>query len=486
MLERAEQSLYKAILPDQVLTFSDRPLARRVNHAPGVVGALALGIGTLTLVTPVAEAQARNPNCEIRPQVFVQAYQDVDGDNQYRPNTRDVLLGGVSGMRMLVSAGGQAILLITRADGKGIYTNTQNNISTDYALITAPSETTLNGQPALKTLVEDLGSRKSQEVVVICKGGNYTGVKPFFFYIIGDPAKTYGLKIQPEGALISLTPPATEPVKSEGVVTPTRTTEKSTATVVPPIETPKPTPTPFPAGTPISLDEARARLTATANAAPTPSPTKGPDYMATAQAEARVILGLTPSPTIPVFPTETPKPTDTPKPTPTHFPTGTPASLDEARARVAATQTARVPTPTATEAPDYMATAKVEAHVTPTPFPAGTPISLDEARARLTATANAAPTPTPTKGPDYMATAKVEVGKKQEGWFNLGLPRDIDRLIVGGSIVGELSVLGVLLFLVRYRIAKYRYKKAVAAGGAGAPAAWHRPSLWKVWQWKYQ
>ena len=120
---------------------------------------------------------------------------------------------------------------------------------------------------------------------------------------------------------------------------------------------------------------------------------------------------------------------------------------------------------------------------TPTPFPAGTPISLDEARARLTATANAAPTPTPTKGPDYMATAQVEVGKKQEGWFNLGLPRDIDRLIVGGSIVGELSVLGVLLFLVRYRIAKYRYKKAVAAGGAGAPAAWHRPSLWKVWQW---
>src|SRR3989344_2981971 len=363
MLERAEQSLYKAILPDQILTFSDRPLARRVNHAPGVVGALALGIGTLTLVTPVAEAQARNPNCEIRPQVFVQAYQDVDGDNQYRPNTRDVLLGGVSGMRMLVSAGGQAILLITRADGKGIYTNTQNNISTDYALITAPSETTLNGQPALKTLVEDLGSRKSQEVVVICKGGNYTGVKPFFFYIIGDPAKTYGLKIQPEGALISLTPPATEPVKSEGVVTPTRTTEKSTATVVPPIETPKPTPTPFPAGTPISLDEARARLTATANAAPTPSP---------------------------------------------------------------------------------------------------------------------------TKGPDYMATATAEVGKKQEGWFNLGLPRDIDRLIVGGSIVGELSVLGVLLFLVRYRIAKYRYKKAVAAGGAGAPAAWHRPSLLKVWQWKYQ
>lgn len=439
MLERAEQSLYKLIIPDQAFNFfgqpqriTDRFVIRRLTLA-------TLGIAAAVLTAPaIAEAQARNPYCEIRPQVFVQAYQDVDGDNQYRPNTQDVLLGGIPNQRILVSAGGISFVLITYEDGKGVYTDPKTGIKTDYAPITAPSNTTLNGQPALETLIEDLETKnKLEKRTLVCKGSkapdgsSYTGVSTYYLYGKGDPNKSYGSKVGPQGRQLPLVPAATEPVQNTPIPR-----ERATGTPQPdrlPTSTIIPTQTPSPNEV-LRTQIAQAQVTATQE-----KELAGLRRTATALAEQIEAVRGTPS--------RTPTPIETPTPTIMSTTVATPASTSEALARRVEEAKKQL------EEEQKIVIAK------------GTATALAKQLSAIQGTPTAK---TGTGGEEALEQLRT---------YDLGL-----AAIIGG--VG--TTLSVLQFLVRYVVAKYRFNKAVAGGGPNAPGSWHRPSVWKIWQWKSQ
>lgn len=220
--QRAEQSSY------------------RVSRVPQLAGSVATALTAGSVLAGVVEAQARNPNCEIRAQVIVQGYVDKNGNNQFDGEPTDTLLGGIAEKDILVRAGGYSFTLRTRADGKGWYINPQTNRETDYASITAPSNDTLRGQPALSVNVEDLGSKVGTQGSAPC--GNTT---PFHVGIKGDPNGKYGPKTKVEGIRLASTPPATEPATIQAVTPSPRSGVTLSPQTAPATRTPeKPTSTP--------------------------------------------------------------------------------------------------------------------------------------------------------------------------------------------------------------------------------------------------